>query len=94
MADQCILVSWIGHADLLAMIDDLGDAGDELRKTAKIGGKYGEKPGPIKTAVTEGRFDQVHLLSNYPDSVHKPFAKWLGGKPVIHLGGITRERRI
>lgn len=84
MAEQCILVSWIGHADLLAMIDDLGEAGEELRKAAKIGGKYGEKPGPLKTAVTEGQFDQVHLLSNYPDAVHKPFAKWLGGKPIIH----------
>ena len=85
MAEQRILASWIGHADLLAMIDDLGEAGEELRKAAKIGGKYGEKPGPLKTAVTEGQFDHVHLLSNYPDAVHKPFAKWLGCKPVVHL---------
>ena len=84
MAQHRILVSWIGHADLLAMIDDLGEAGEELRAAAKIGGKYGEKPGPLKTAVNEGRFDQVHLLSNYADVVHKPFAKWLGCKPVIH----------
>jgi DNA-binding NtrC family response regulator len=84
MAEQRILVSWIGHADLLAMIDDLGDAGEELKKVAKIGGKYGEKPGPLKTAVNEGQFDQVHLLSNYADAVHKPFAKWLGCKPTIH----------
>ena len=84
MAEQRILVSWIGHADLLAMCDDLGEAGDELRKSVKIGGKYGEKPGPLKTAVNEGKFDQIHLLSNYPDVVHKPFAKWLGSKPVIH----------
>ena len=43
-----------------------------------------KSPGPIRTAVIEGRFDHVHLLSNYPESVHKPFAKWLGVKPVIH----------
>lgn len=84
MANQSILVSWIGHADLLAMFDDLGDTGEELRKAANIGGKYGEKPGPLKTAVNEGMFNQVHLLSNYPDVVHKPFAKWLGSKPQIH----------
>ena len=36
MADRRILVSWIGHADLLAMIDDLGEAGEELRTAAKI----------------------------------------------------------
>jgi len=84
MPEQRVLISWIGHADLLAMIDDLGQAGEELRVAAKIGGKYGEKPGPLKTAVMEGRFEKVHLLSNYPDAVHKPFAKWLGGKPVIH----------
>lgn len=84
MPDHRTLVSWIGHADLLAMIDDLGEAGEELRNAAKIGGKYGEKPGPLKTAVNEGKFDQVHLLSNYAEIVHKPFAKWLGCKPVIH----------
>src|SRR5437868_7028207 len=84
MAEQRVLVSWIGHADLLAMTDDLGNAGKELREAARISGKYGEKPGPLKTAVTEGRFEKVHLLSNYVDVIHKPFAKWLGCKPVIH----------
>ena len=84
MAQHRVLVSWIGHADLLAMIDDLGAAGEELRAAANIRGKYGEKPGPLKTAVNDGRFDEVHLLSNYAEVVHKPFAKWLGCKPVIH----------
>jgi DNA-binding NtrC family response regulator len=84
MATRRVLVSWIGHADLLAMADDLGESGKELLSAAKITGKYGEKPGPVKTAVASGRFDDVHLLSNYSDIVHKPFSKWLGGKPVIH----------
>lgn len=90
MGEQRILVSWIGHADLLAMIDDLGEAGEELRAAIKLGGKYGEKPGPLKTAVNEGKFDKIHLLSNYPTVVHKPFAKWLGGKPVS-VGRIQRN---
>lgn len=79
-----ILISWIGHADLMAMAEDLGEAGQELLAAAKIRGKYGEKPGPLKTAVSKGRFDEVHLLSNYPDIVHMPFVTWLGDKPVIH----------
>ena len=84
MAESHILVSWIGHADLSAMLEDQKGAAEELRKAVKIPGKVGEKPGPLKTAITEGPFDQVHLLSNYDPVIHKPFAKWLGGKPIIH----------
>jgi len=79
-----ILVSWIGHADLSAMADDLGEPGKKLLEEAKIVGKHGEKPGPLKTAVTQGNFQAIHLLSNYADVIRKPFADWLGGKPVIH----------
>ena len=75
MRNQRILVSWIGHTDLLAMADDLGEVGKELLAAAKISGKYGEKPGPLKTAVTREQFGEVHLLSNYPTIVHKPFAR-------------------
>lgn len=84
MANPTTLLSWIGHADLIAMADDLGETGKDLLALAKVSGKYGEKPGPLKTAVTRGRFDYVHLLSNYPEAVHEPFARWLGVKPVIH----------
>jgi DNA-binding NtrC family response regulator len=84
MRSRRTLVSWIGHTDLLAMADDLGDAGKELLAAAKVSGKYGEKPGPLKTAVSREQFGEVHLLSNYPAIVHKPFATWLGRKPVIH----------
>ncbi|HKB40641.1 MAG TPA: hypothetical protein VKD72_29720, partial [Gemmataceae bacterium] len=89
MTSRRILVSWIGHADLLAMADDLGEAGKELLAAARITGKYGEKPGPVKTAVSQGQFDEVHLLSNYPEVVHKPFSTWLGGKPIIHPVELT-----
>lgn len=84
MAESHILVSWIGHADLSAMIEDLGEAGNDLRLIAKIGPKYGEKPGPIKTAIQHGEFDQVHLLSNYDSRLHDAFADWLGCQPQIH----------
>ena len=84
MSSPRMLVSWIGHTDLMAMGEDLGEAGRELLAAAKIRAESGKSPGPLKTAVTQGRFDEVHLLSNYPEIVHKPFATWLGGKLVIH----------
>ena len=84
MHSRRILVSWIGHADLQSMADDMGEAGKELLTAARVSGKHGEKPGPVKTAVTRQAFGEVHLLSNYAPVVHKPFATWLGGKPVIH----------
>ena len=89
MAGRRLLVSWIGHADLTAMADDLGEAGKELLAAAKVTGKHGEKPGPVKTAISLGGFDEVHLLSNYAEVIHKPFAAWLGGKPVIHPVELT-----
>jgi DNA-binding NtrC family response regulator len=66
------------------MGDDLGEPGREILAAAKITGKQVEKPGPLKTAVSLGRFDEVHLLSNYAAVVHKPFARWLGDGPTIH----------
>jgi hypothetical protein len=71
------------------MADDLGEAGKELLAAAKVRGRYGEKPGPLKTAVSIGKFDEVHLLSNYAEIVHKPFATWLGGTPDIHAVEVT-----
>jgi transcriptional regulator with PAS, ATPase and Fis domain len=56
----------------------------ELLAAVKIGGKYGETPGPLKTAVNSKAFSEIHLLSNYPAKVNKQFANWLGGKTVIH----------
>ncbi len=77
-----VLISWIGHADLCAMAADLGPDGERLLKTAKVPEKkYGEKPGPVKTAVEQGNFDEVHLLSNYVSAVNPAFAKWVGGSP-------------
>jgi DNA-binding NtrC family response regulator len=89
MASRRVLVSWIGHTDLMAMADALGEAGKELLIAAKITGKYGEKPGPVKTAVSFGQFDEIHLLSNYAEIVHEPFIAWLGGKSVVHPVGLT-----
>jgi DNA-binding NtrC family response regulator len=84
MPRQNTLVSWIGHADLLAMGEDLGDAGRELLNSIRVQGRPVDRPGPLKTALARGDFKAVHLLSNYPDVVHQPFLKWLGRPADLH----------
>lgn len=71
------------------MADDLGEAGKDLLAAASITGKYGEKPGPIKTIVGQEKFSQIHLLSNYAEVIHKPFSQWLGEKPTIYAVDVT-----
>lgn len=43
--------------------------------------------GPIAQAVTRGSFQRIEILSNYPESEHKNYAKWLyklgKTKPII-----------
>src|SRR5262249_23460185 len=78
MAHHRILVSWRGHADLWAMADDQGEPQRaRLIELAGFKDRYGENPGPLKTAVLQVQFDQIHLLSNYDRRLHDPFAKWL-----------------
>ena len=84
MREKRTLVSWIGTTDLLAMFEDLGAHGEELQKTTNIQGRIVEKPGPLKTAIQEGLFSSVHLLSNFSDPINKAFGLWLGVNPVIH----------
>jgi DNA-binding NtrC family response regulator len=85
MPDQKILVSWIGHADLWAMAEDQIELErSRLLSLAGIRQKYGEKPGPLKTAVNQIAFREIHLLSNYDPGLHGPFSEWLGGPVAIH----------
>ena len=88
MPTKRILVSWIGNADSLsAMIDDQEEPDrTRLMGLAKLGGKYGEKPGPLKIAVSQYRFDQIHLLSDYnagtPPAVHEMVRAMLGPRSI------------
>jgi DNA-binding NtrC family response regulator len=85
MNQNRILVSWIGHADLAALLDDEQEPErTRLFRLAKIEANYGEKPGPLKTAVSRESFDHVHLLSNYDEGLHAPFSRWLGVPVTIH----------
>src|SRR4051794_29304545 len=85
MPAKRILVSWIGHADLSAMAEDQKEPErSRLMGLAKLKEKYGEKPGPLKTALSQGEFGQVHLLSDYDVGLHAPFLRWLGLSATIH----------
>ena len=77
-----ILVSWIGTADLAAMLQDLPEAERaRLSGLVKAPAKAGDPPGPLKTATSAEAFDHVHLLTNFPRPVNQAFVKWLGCRP-------------
>jgi DNA-binding NtrC family response regulator len=79
-----ILVSWIGHTDLRAFVRL--DASADRSVIEKIAGvRDGETgAGPVKALIELETFDEVHLLSDYPPEITKPFAKWLGCKSKVH----------
>lgn len=90
MPKNRVLVAWIGHTDLAAMADDLPEPERaRMLDLAGIRGKYGDKPGPLKTAVENEEFDEIHLLSNYDTAVQAPFKRWLGGRTTIHPVELT-----
>jgi transcriptional regulator with PAS, ATPase and Fis domain len=78
-------VSWIGYADFRALAATLGP--DE--QAAVLAGLNPPTPlagqaGPLKTLVDQERFDEVHLLSAHGSVRNRLYARWLGGKPVLH----------
>ena len=81
MDQRRVLVSWIGHADLRAAADDLGS---EWLNGLKMPQNAVEKPGPLKTAISLGKFERVHLLSNYPEGISAKYGEWLGCEHKIH----------
>ena len=86
MKNKRVLASWIGHADLRAMIPSLDDNQQERlfaelkvdRQSATVA------EGPIKTLLTNESFDEIHLLSNYSDWVNKCYVRKLGQKVKIY----------
>jgi DNA-binding NtrC family response regulator len=85
MATKRALVSWIGHADLGAMCQELSESERaKVLAEIKLPAKTAERPGPLKTAVVNHVFAEIHLLSNYPKPVNQAFARWLGSPATIH----------
>jgi DNA-binding NtrC family response regulator len=80
-----VLVSWIGHADLTAMANELSETERHKVLTALTARpNSGIQKGPIRTLVEAEQFDQIHLLSNYQSFLADWFAKWLPTRPRIH----------
>ena len=88
MSDRT-LVSWIGHADLIAMANTL--SATDKKRIEKIVGNIRKIDGlgPVKALLKAEKFKHVHLLNSYGPVVKPLFAKWLGGKPKIHSSKIT-----
>lgn len=87
MPQQAVLVSWIGHNDLLAMAAD-GDKPLQERvvKTLKIQRHIPlrNQDGPVKTLLAQESFDEVHLLGDYPKWLREMYLDWLGFDVTLH----------
>lgn len=81
-----ILVSWVGHTDLWAMCHSVNEEGLLARVEEVLGkrrtGSVGD--GPIRTLTGSRDFDEVHLLTQWPDDVNARFGRWLGVEPTFH----------
>ncbi|MCJ7600194.1 MAG: sigma 54-interacting transcriptional regulator [Desulfobulbaceae bacterium] len=85
MKTKKIILSWLGHTDIISMAESLSRS-DKERLAGIIGDKFlsGDGWGPVKTLLQQIAFDEVHLLSNYPDWINKKYSAWLECKSVIH----------
>lgn len=81
-----ILVSWIGHTDLLAMLPTLEEKqANQLRQVVKNKDGKNASHSPIKTLLESESFDEIHLIDNYSDkAVVKWYLDWLGHKAKVH----------
>jgi len=86
MASRQVLISWIGHADLAAMCLDLQESERDAVCAAvpNLPTKNAERPGPLKTALENQTFTEVHLLTNYAPRVNQLYSRWLGRPAAIH----------
>jgi DNA-binding NtrC family response regulator len=79
MTKQRILVQWLGSADLRGLCDDLPKA--QAAKILAVTGGQASQPfgkGPIKTLLQQQSFDQIYLLSNYPEEFSELYQQSLG----------------
>jgi DNA-binding NtrC family response regulator len=88
-----VLASWIGHADLLAMGKSLGEPELIARIEAVVKKKVSSETagdGPIKTLISQRDFNEIHLLTQWPEELNRRFGAWLRLQPVFHPVGEDR----
>ena len=84
-----ILISWIGHADLIAMSNELPAKQKKLVEVVTGTSRKIEGTGPVKALLAKEKFKEVHLLNSNSTAIGKLFAKWAGGKSKVHDVEIT-----
>jgi transcriptional regulator with PAS, ATPase and Fis domain len=85
MPPRRILLSWIGHADFRALSATLpADQQAEVLKGLNPPTPLVGQAGPLKSLLDQERFDEVHLLSGHGALRNRLYARWIGGKPVLH----------
>ncbi len=87
MSRRRILVSWIGHNDLISAAAE-ADKKQQKRVLAalKIERRLPlrKQDGPIKSLLKQQSFDEVHLLGDYQNFLTRMFSDWLGFDVAIH----------
>jgi DNA-binding NtrC family response regulator len=85
MKPRRILLSWIGYADFRALAGTLppeqqSEVLEGLNPPTPLVGQA----GPLKTLLDREQFDEVHLLTSHRGVRNRLYARWIGGKPVLH----------
>lgn len=76
-----ILVSWVGHADLLGFgAADRARAKDVEKATGKSVRADGIVSGPVRAAMEAFEFDEVRLIADTDPKLLQRFARWLGNR--------------
>ena len=84
MKSRTVLLQWIGHSDLRAMAATLPTV-KQRQLLDRIGGGASQAGdlGPTKTLLTTQDFNEVRLLSNYPQEWNQWYLKWLDVKSAV-----------
>lgn len=67
-----VLVSWIGSADLLSVLENAPEDVKE-KISVKTKKRSPKKTGPLITLVSERHFDEIHLLCDWDKSIGRFF---------------------
>jgi DNA-binding NtrC family response regulator len=79
------LFSWIGHADLAAMLDaQPSDERSRLVAALNIQLPAASGLGPTRTLLDVEPFDEVHLFHGAPASVAKAYVRWANNSATAH----------
>jgi DNA-binding NtrC family response regulator len=85
MRRRRVLVSWIGYADFRALAATLPpDQQAEVLRGLNPPTPLPGQAGPLKTLIDHERFDEVHLLTGHRGPRNDLYARWVGGRPVLH----------